>query len=446
VRRIAVGCVLISFFALALSRAASAGTYVDWECAGPTGAPAPAEGFVGTQTPGTTAAVSSCGSVGGQLAAGLIGAGPWDAGLSGYFTYGAPDDTRIAAVLIDRSTLGVGSSSFVNPLTYQINVDSVLIDGCLSGAGCGADRSGQIGRTGVNASALVLTAGCGGVPPNKCSTPIRLAVPRAAITLRDDIAPTIGNVRGSLVTPGAKRGVVNVEFDAADRGGGVYRMITTVDDRLFEVQPAAFGTCVDIAPANANPYEFAAKVPCPLTQAGLNVNVDTTRLSEGWHTIGVALEDAAGNLVNVVGPAARFRVRNARPNGRPAARTRQGRVRMWFALNRKTHLTTRVGRRVVTRGWLRDRRGRGIRGGEIEVYHFVRGHRRLLKTGMLSRKRGRVTLILPLNLFGDARGRRRIEFDYRAFLPGPVTSRANLFLTIRSRRGGPQTTLPGPNT
>jgi hypothetical protein len=115
--------------------------------------------------------------------------------------------------------------------------------------------------------------------------------------------------------------------------------------RLFEVQPAALGTCLDVAPSNAIPYEFAAKVPCPLTQAGLNVNVDTTKLSEGRHTIGVALEDAAGNRVNVVGPAARFLVRNARPNGRPAARTRHGRVRMWFALNRQTELTTRVGRR-----------------------------------------------------------------------------------------------------
>jgi hypothetical protein len=445
VRRIAVGCALTSIFFLALSTAASAGTYADWECAGPTGAPAAAEGFVGTQTPGTTAAVNSCGSVGGQLAVGLIGVGPWDAGLSAYFTYGAPDDTRIAAVLIDRSTVGAGASSLLNPLTYQISVDSVLIDGCVPTAGC-VDRSGQIGRTGLNASSLVLTAGCGGVPPNKCSSAIRLAVPRAAITLRDDIAPTIANVRGSLITPGAKSGTVNVEFDAADRGGGVYRMITTIDNRVSEVQPAALGTCLDVLPSNTNPYEFAAKVPCPLTQAGLNVNVNTRKLSEGRHTIGVALEDAAGNRVNVIGPAARFRVRNARPNGRPAARTRHGRVRMWFALNHQAELTTRVGRRVVTRGWLRDRRGRGIRSGEIEVYHFVRGHRRLLKTGMLSRKRGRLTLILPLNLFGDAHGRRRIAFYYRASLPGPVTSRANLFLTIRNRRGGPQTTLPGPDS
>jgi len=72
----------------------------------------------------------------------------------------------------------------------------------------------------------------------------------------------------------------------------------------------------------------------------------------------------------------------------------------------------------------------------------VRGHRRLLKTGLRSRKAGRLTLILPLNLFGDARGRRRIMFYYRASLPGPVTSRANLFLTIRNRRGGPQIKPP----
>jgi hypothetical protein len=442
VGRIVVACVLASSIALGLSGAASAGTYVDWECAGPTAAPAAAEGFVGNQSP-KAEAINTCGTIGGQLAVGLIDVAPWQGGLGAYFTYGAPDDTRIAAVLIDRATSGapVGSSF----LTYQINVDNVLIDGCLPSAGCSGDRSGQVTRTGLTASSLVLTAGCGGTFANTCLTPIRLAVPRAAITLRDDIAPTIANVRGSLITPGVKSGTVNVEFDATDRGGGVYRMITTVDNRLFEVQPAALGTCLDVAPSNTNPYEFAAKVPCPLTQAGLNVNVDTRKLSEGVHTIGVALEDAAGNRVNVVGPAARFRVRNARPNGRPAARTRHGRVRMWFALNHKTHLTTRVGRRVVTRGWLRDRRGRGIRGGELEVYHFVHGHRRLLKTGMLSRKRGRLTLILPLNLFGDARGQRRIAFYYRASLPGPVTARANLFLTIRNRRGGPQTTLPGPD-
>ena len=115
---------------------------------------------------------------------------------------------------------------------------------------------------------------------------------------------------------------------------------------------------------------------------------------------------------------------------------------MFFAANRENEYTTRIGRRVVTRGFLRDNRGRGIRGAEVEVYHYVAGRPRLLKTGLKSRRAGRLTLILPLNLFGDSRGRRRIAFYYRASVPGRVTSRANLYLTIRSRSGGPQTSQP----
>jgi hypothetical protein len=117
----------------------------------------------------------------------------------------------------------------------------------------------------------------------------------------------------------------------------------------------------------------------------------------------------------------------------------QGRLNMWFAANKKIRKTTIYGQRVVVRGTLRDRRGRGIRGAEIEVYHYVQGRPRLLKTGLRSRKYGRLTLILPMNLFGDARGQRRLAFYYRAFRPGAVTSKKNLYLTILNRRGAPQT-------
>ena len=67
------------------------------------------------------------------------------------------------------------------------------------------------------------------------------------------------------------------------------------------------------------------------------------------------------------------------------------------------------------------------------------GHRRLLKTGLRSRKYGRLTLILPMNLFGNSRGQRRLAFYYRAIRPGRVTSSQRLNLTILNRRGGPQT-------
>ena len=247
------------------------------------------------------------------------------------------------------------------------------------------------------------------------------------------------NLRGSLLDPNAKSGTVNAVFDVADQGGGVFRTVTAVDNQVISVTPAAAGTCTDINPSNSNPYEFAGAVPCPLSQVALTSSIDTTKLTDGVHTISIAVEDAAGNSTPVIAPNTRFTVRNGVPNGSPAGRVTQGRLKMWFNTNKKIRKTSIYGQRVVVRGYLRDRRGRGIRGAEIEVYHYVQGRPRLLKTGLRSRKYGRLTLILPMNLFGDARGQRRLAFYYRAIRPGAVTSRKNLYLTILNRRGAPQT-------
>jgi hypothetical protein len=435
-RRLLVACVLAATAAWTLPSVASAGVYVDYECAGPNGQPVAAAGFIGVESP-KSSAINTCGNSGGQVNVGLTGDAPWTGGLSAVSTFKAPADTRIASVYLFRATSGapVGSSF----LTYQINVDDTLIDGCLPSAGCAGDVSGDVAKEGLNASTLELTAGCGGTISNTCATPVRLGVTRAAVTLRDDIAPVASNLRGSLFAAKAKSGNVDVAFDVTDRGGGVYRTVTTIDGKLFEAKPLALGTCTDLDPTNANPYEFAGAVPCPLSQVGLTTTIDTTKLTDGVHTIAVTVEDAAGNSTPVVAAGSRFTVRNGRANGSPAGRTAHGRLKMWFASNHKTQRASRYGTRVVVRGHLRDRRGRGIRGAEVEVFHYVAGHRRLLKTGLRSRRYGRLTLILPMNLFGDARGKRRIAFYYRATRPGPVTSRANLYLTIRNRHGGPQT-------
>jgi hypothetical protein len=435
-RRIVLVALLGIAAAWTLPAAADAGTYVDWECAGPTGLPLKAEGFTGIASP-QSSADSSCGVAGGGLGVGLAGTAPWNGGVSALLRYIAPADTRIAAVSLDRSTTGAPTGSSF--LTYQTNLDDTLLDGCLPSAGCTGDVNGNLTRDGLNGGVLVLTAGCGGTIANTCPTPIRLNATRAAITLRDDIAPVPANVRGTLFAAQAKSGSVNVVFDVSDRGGGVYRTVTTLDGKLYEAKPVASGACSDIDPSNANPYEFAGAVPCPLSQVGLTSTIDTTKLTDGVHTIGVDVEDAAGNRTAVVAQGSRFTVRNGTPNGSPAGRTANGRLKMWFASNKATRRTSRFGTRVVVRGYLRDRRGRGIRGAQIEVYHYVAGRPRLLKTGLRSRRYGRLTLILPMNLFGDARGQRRIAFYYRAVRPGAITSRANLYLTIRNRHGGPQT-------
>ena len=436
-RRLLVACLLTVSTAWALPAVSSAGTYIDYECATAAGVPVKAEGFAPTESP-KSSALNTCGTAAqGGLNLGLASDPTWTGGLGALERFQAPADTRIAAVSLNRSTSGAPTGSSF--LTYQINVDGSLIDGCLPSAGCNGDVAGTVSKDGLNAGTLDLTAGCGGTIANTCTTPIRLEARSVAITLRDDTPPIPSNLRGSLFAAEAKSGTVDVAFDVTDRGGGVYRTVTTIDGKLYEAKPVALGACADIDPSNSNPYEFAGAVPCPLSQVGLTSTIDTTKLTDGVHTIGVSVEDAAGNSTPVVAPGSRFTVRNGVPNGSPAGRTANGRLKMWFRDTRTSRETSVFGTRVVVRGYLRDRRGRGIRGAEVEVFHYVAGRRRLLKTGLRSRRYGRLTLILPMNLFGDARGTRRIAFYYRAIRPGSVTSRANLYLTIRNRRGGPQT-------
>ena len=107
---------------------------------------------------------------------------------------------------------------------------------------------------------------------------------------------------------------------------------------------------------------------------------------------------------------------------------------MWFVKSRtrtRRSLASRFGTRVVTRGVLRTRSGRGIVGARIDVYHIRRdGKRRLVKTGLKTRAGGALTLILPNNV-----DTRTIEYAYRALRPGPITSRQRLRLTVRTKSG-----------
>jgi hypothetical protein len=109
---------------------------------------------------------------------------------------------------------------------------------------------------------------------------------------------------------------------------------------------------------------------------------------------------------------------------------------MWFVKNHKRQASTVRGQRVVVRGLLRDRKGRGISGAIVDVYHYV-GRHRLSKTGLKSRRGGRLTLILPKNVFGDKHGNRTLLFVYRVKRPGPATSKQHLLLTIRYPDGRP---------
>ena len=224
-RRILVVCLLGVTAAALLPAVASAGTYVDYECAGPTFAPLAAAGFTPTVSP-KSAATNTCAPPGRDRCA------PGGYSAVDRRSERSPDVQGAGQYLdrglsLTRATTGAPNTpSGGSFLTYQVNVDDALIDGCLPSVVCSGDVSGTVTRPNLAANEVQLTAGCGGTITNTCATPIRLAVTRAAITLRDDVFPVPSNLRGELFAPNAKSGIVNTVFDVADAGGGVYRTVT----------------------------------------------------------------------------------------------------------------------------------------------------------------------------------------------------------------------------
>ncbi len=110
-----------------------------------------------------------------------------------------------------------------------------------------------------------------------CTGNAVLSLFAARIELRDDHAPALGSVSGSLLAAGALKGTRPLSYAATDRGGGVYREQLVVDgvarsDRLLGCS-------------------FALVVPCPLSSSG-TVALDTTRLSDGEHDVELVVSDA----------------------------------------------------------------------------------------------------------------------------------------------------------
>lgn len=115
------------------------------------------------------------------------------------------------------------------------------------------------------------------------------------LTLYDANDPIVSAPTGTLANAEPLRGVASVEFRASDEGAGVYRSIVQVDGSEISaaVLDANGGSCRTLDPSD--PYVFARAQPCKASVGSGRVELDTTRLSEGTHTIKVLVEDAAGN-------------------------------------------------------------------------------------------------------------------------------------------------------
>jgi hypothetical protein len=407
----------------AAASAATANTYTVFSCKGPTGAPNGAAGWAAVPATAEGRSLNSC-LASGPLTALLDAATPSGSASAGW-SFSAPADTRIVRLAARRRTAGVAPpTSQSKDVSYVLETDSGNLEVCdVSGlSSCVSDLSQPIDKQGIDAALVRFRVLCTNAGLT-CSRPLRADFDAVQIGLEDALPPTVSGI--NVLDTGDTSGTLAVGFSAADRGGGVYRAVVSVDGQPLATQPLGGAGCTDANPADADPYQFLTPLPCPASAGPTVVRVDAKSLALGVHGIQIAVEDAAGNSTTVVGP-----VQFPRANAEAVPGTVQdllhARLHMWFSRNRKAHLTTRYGPRVVVRGRLRTPSGRGVRGARIDVYHVLHNGRRLVKTGLKTRGNGRLTLILPLNM-----DTRRILFAFRALRPGPITSRQTLRLTVK---------------
>ncbi|WP_028065698.1 hypothetical protein [Solirubrobacter soli] len=294
---------------LALTPAvAHAATYEVWSCAGPDGAPAPADGWAPARGGGQTQAVNECAS-GNGLHGYLDGrvAQPQDA--TARWVFEAPSDTTIASMRMWRGAR-------VGPRTGQsITAYVMYFDDPSSPAGglqvefCNADLDVPCSELGTGSplgdgtliarpdlkgfKTLSLEVSCtgGNDPCPAVQTPETAAfrIFRAAISLNDTSLPQfVTPPSGSLTTPVPLTGAQSIAFSAADTGSGVQKAVLEVDG-----QPA-----VTKELGCAPPY--TAIVPCKLQASG-TLDIDTATLADGAHTVRVLINDATG--VNVTASA-----------------------------------------------------------------------------------------------------------------------------------------------
>jgi hypothetical protein len=407
---------------LLLPAPASADVYSVFSCRDPLGPVNDAIGWVGTKS-GSGEVVNAC-AAGGALTA-VLGQPRPEGDASASWTFMAPAGTKIVRFHARRSTAGLSKSNLASDLAYIAETDTATLEKCAPSteSSCIADLTQPIQKEGLNGSWVRLRAICTNAG-DYCSSPLRIDTTQVNVGLQDLFAPTVAKVK--LLDDGDSSGRLRVGFDAADIGGGLYRTVLKVDGKPLQAAATAAAPCADVLTSDADPYQFDVPVPCPRVLTAATAGVDVRTLSPGAHGVEIAIEDAAGNQTAVYGPTEFPRSNGVRASTR-------AKLRMWFARGMRSlgsRHTSRLGTRVVTRGILRDERGRGIQGARIDVFHIRKGTRRLLKTGLKTRAGGKLTLILPMDV-----DTRTIEYAYRAVRPGPITSRARLALSVRTRSG-----------
>jgi hypothetical protein len=271
-----------------------------------------------------------CGKT-GYLYADLDGVAPHSPADFASWVFQAPPGTTIAAVQAYRAFTAGPFAPFQAPIDVfdAVSPSGALsvLDDCTQAWGCSSAGTGPLSEFAsanlldisglTDVSAIEGAANCGGgescaagggaVCPELGGDPCIAAnhLYAMVVSLEDDTAPTASNVSGSLIVPGVLSGVVRVSFDATDTGSGLYSAALTVDGVAVSSAPIDpnGGRCSAIDGPGSSGLQtgvlrFEWAVPCALAGSG-GLDLDTSTLHDGVHSVAVTVTDAAGNSSTV---------------------------------------------------------------------------------------------------------------------------------------------------
>jgi hypothetical protein len=300
---------------------ASAGSFHAYSCHKPDGTVAPTDGWTGSASGPDADDINDCaGTTTSALTAALDGQIPHAADVDyALWSFSVDPGLTITAASLYRhegTPGGVGSNAgyvtaFYAPAFLYDAGD--VFDDCQALLGCS-----QVGVAGVSpsnhevvptghisgASHLYMSADCGGAPGAVCPAYPGYAAEAdlyaADLTLEDTSNPTATNVGGPLVAGGTLTGSQDIVFNAADVGSGVYSGSVIVDGTTVSsgVLDPNSGHCQTVGLASDGLRDFLYQVPCKLALTG-DVNLDTSKLTDGSHSLRVVIDDASGNATTV---------------------------------------------------------------------------------------------------------------------------------------------------
>lgn len=228
------------------------------------------------------------------------------------YYFDAPAGTSIGHFAAVRTSDAGPDRAYGNPHAILV-ADGVTIDECTRAYGCNTrpaqilekDFDGGVRRLAISA----VCTGSAGCPAGLTSYRIR----QVRVDLNDTTDPTFTSPpAGPLTSAQNTDRKRSLTYAASDAGGGVYRQLLLVDGKAVVDQPVNDngGKCK---------VPFRDPVPCRTTPTNGSVELDTSGLSDGEHTVQLVVRDATDKN-QVQTPPWKITVKNAvTPSASPGA-------------------------------------------------------------------------------------------------------------------------------